>query len=193
LSAHQEVWTRTPDELSSFSQRFDPSEVARPSRRDPAETDDRKIEDGTGSVLAKVWVGASHERRNAAVIPAALDLDLECDLTAPGSARRFVAAALAHEGRSALAPVAVQVVSELVTNAVVHTPCEWLLLRVAAFSRGVRISVFDTDVERVPHLAERPDKADGGMGLHIVDNLTEDWGYSVLDRCKEVWFELRDT
>jgi anti-sigma regulatory factor (Ser/Thr protein kinase) len=120
------------------------------------------------------------------------DLDLECDETAPWSARQFVAAVLAHEDRSRLAPAALPVVSELVTNAVNHTGCDWLMVRVATLPDRVRVSVFDSDPDRLPRLDSRSAVLDGGMGLRIVDHMAAKWGYSVHERSKEVWCDLSE-
>lgn len=118
------------------------------------------------------------------------DLDLECDDRAPRSARQFVAAVLAHENRSRLAPAALPIVSELVTNAVIHTGCDWLMVRVAAHSDRVRLSVFDSAPDSLPRLDSRSDDLDSCMGLRIVDHLAANWGYCVHERSKEVWCDL---
>lgn len=120
------------------------------------------------------------------------DLDLECDERAPGSARQFVAAVLAHEDCSRLAPAALPIVSELVTNAVVHTGCDWLMVRVVARSDRVRVSVFDSAPDSLPRLDSRSDDLVGGMGLRIVDHLAANWGYFVHERSKEVWCDLSE-
>ena len=76
-------------------------------------------------------------------------------------------------------------VSELVTNAVVHgVGAIWL--RIDAEGDTVRIEVADDGNVAV---APRPEPgAHGGWGLRIVEQLADDWG--VLDGSTKVWFRL---
>jgi anti-sigma regulatory factor (Ser/Thr protein kinase) len=73
------------------------------------------------------------------------------------------------------------IVSELATNAVVHTGAAFsVALRETA--TGVRGEVSDDD-EALPLLDE-------GRGLHIVDLLCDRWGWVPRRDGKLVWFEL---
>jgi anti-sigma regulatory factor (Ser/Thr protein kinase) len=76
-------------------------------------------------------------------------------------------------------------VSELVTNAVVHgVGAIWL--RIDAEGEMVRIEVADDGNVAV---APSPEPgAHGGWGLRIVERLADDWG--VLDGSTRVWFRL---
>jgi anti-sigma regulatory factor (Ser/Thr protein kinase) len=76
-------------------------------------------------------------------------------------------------------------VSELVTNAVVHgVGAIWLRIDVEA--DAVRIEVAD---EGNVALAPSPEPgAHGGWGLRIVDQLADAWG--VLEGSTRVWFQL---
>jgi anti-sigma regulatory factor (Ser/Thr protein kinase) len=77
-------------------------------------------------------------------------------------------------------------VSELVTNAVVHgVGAIWLRIDIEA--DAVRIEVAD---EGNAAVAPSPEPgAHGGWGLRIVEQLADDWG--VLDGSTKVWFRLR--
>lgn len=79
------------------------------------------------------------------------------------------------------------VVSELVTNALLHGRGR-IELRMALDSRHVTGAV--TDEGR--GFDERPQEYDpariGGHGLHIVDRIAESWGTS--DRSTNVWFQI---
>ncbi len=76
-------------------------------------------------------------------------------------------------------------VSELVTNAVVHgVGAIWL--RIDAEGDTARIEVAD---EANVAVAPSPEPgAHGGWGLRIVEQLADDWG--VLDGSTKVWFRL---
>ncbi|MFI0163732.1 SpoIIE family protein phosphatase [Streptomyces sp. NPDC017082] len=115
---------------------------------------------------------------------------------APGSARALVRAALDHApGVSPrLADDAMAVVSELVTNAVVHAGTEvrvdWLLEDGGAFVIEVR----DRHPSRAPRDAsagEGPyDTAEYGRGLRLVATLAESWGVTYRAGTKTVWARL---
>lgn len=82
---------------------------------------------------------------------------------------------------------AVLLVTELVSNAVIHGQ-PGIELAVAPTERGVRVSVTDTGVE-MPR--RKPVWAGGHRGLEIVEMLSDAWGYDELSTGgKTVWFEL---
>ena len=82
------------------------------------------------------------------------------------------------------------VFSELVTNAVVHG-AGTLRITVTAQLRSVRIDVHDTN----PHRPEpRLDaNAPGGLGLRIVEQLSERWGCEQTTTGKVVWAVILST
>ncbi|MCO1654601.1 ATP-binding protein [Pseudonocardia humida] len=101
-------------------------------------------------------------------------------------ARRFLEIRLAlwaYPG--ATAPEAVQVVSELVTNAVEHagTP---LHVDVVLDDTALQCRVRDYSSE-LPILDEPCTRLQGGLGLHIVDGLATDWGCTPHPDGKTVW------
>ena len=80
------------------------------------------------------------------------------------------------------------VVSELVTNAVVHARSARRV--VVTFSRRrLRIEVHDDDTTP-PNLRPHPGP-DGGFGLHIVAATSESWGWLPTQSGKLVWAEMR--
>ncbi|MFI9805674.1 SpoIIE family protein phosphatase [Streptomyces sp. NPDC052301] len=115
---------------------------------------------------------------------------------APGSARALVRAALDEvPGVSArLVDDAMAVVSELVTNAVVHAgtdvEVEWRLEDTGAFVVEVR----DQHPARGPRDALDPearyDTAEYGRGLRLVGTLAESWGVTYRTGAKTVWARL---
>lgn len=93
-----------------------------------------------------------------------------------GLARAQLRKSLARWGMAELEFAAVVVLSELVTNAVVHArvpPGREVLTRFVPLEDGVRIEVHDASDEwPVPRV---PDEA-GGYGLALVAELSSDWG-----------------
>ena len=105
-----------------------------------------------------------------------------------GRARRFVAAALAEAGRAEVAEVAVLLVSELVSNAVLHAGTE-LELVVRILPDRLAVEVHDQGGGRA--VRRRYSTLSGtGRGLMLVEELARDWGTVVTEAGKFVWFEL---
>jgi anti-sigma regulatory factor (Ser/Thr protein kinase) len=80
------------------------------------------------------------------------------------------------------------VVSETVTNAVVHA-CSAPRLRVSVVDDRLRVEVHDTS-RALPVLCA-PSAAAGGQGLRIVTAVAHDCGWSATSTGKVVWTELR--
>jgi anti-sigma regulatory factor (Ser/Thr protein kinase) len=106
---------------------------------------------------------------------------------APGSiseARRLV-----HANTTMLSPRrradAALMVSELVTNALVHGTGT-MKLRIDLEPTGLRIEV--SDEGNVSLYPSPTPGAHGGWGLRIVDELADDWG--VVEGSTKVWFRL---
>ena len=106
-----------------------------------------------------------------------------------GAARRFLRDRLNDWGYPlALAEVPCLLVSELVTNAIVHTGTSVeLALRLAG--RRLRTSVAD-ESSRLPLLRACELDDDRGRGLRLVEELAEEWGVETTAAGKAVWFEV---
>jgi Histidine kinase-like ATPase domain len=106
---------------------------------------------------------------------------------APGRARRIVAEAFGGEVDDSELETAKLLVSELVTNAVVHGKGT-ITLRAELSDSRLLVEVIDegTGFERVTH--SRDTRAFGGRGLHIVDAEASRWG--IRGGTTNVWFEL---
>src|SRR3954471_7445562 len=118
-------------------------------------------------------------------------LQLNRDLDAPATARRFVADEAAHLPAEVLADAEL-LVSELVTNAVVHG-CAAITLRVEVDPPGIGVAVHDRGEDSVEVDTDRPDPGvAGGRGLLIVRALATEWGITPSDPPpgKTVWFRL---
>jgi anti-sigma regulatory factor (Ser/Thr protein kinase) len=78
------------------------------------------------------------------------------------------------------------VVSELVTNAVVHGRSDPIV--VASFDDGrLRIEVHDED--RSPPIVTSSSGPDGGFGIRLVEALSDAWGWGPTESGKRVWIE----
>ncbi|MGI5438664.1 ATP-binding protein [Streptomyces shenzhenensis] len=96
-------------------------------------------------------------------------------------ARRFARSVMALWGLSGDAPTAALLISELVTNAIRHTPSSEVLVVASQLSaERVRLAVFDTASDRLPQQRPEEDDAESGRGLQLVDAFADRWGYDLL-------------
>ena len=107
-------------------------------------------------------------------------------------ARAFVRTAL---GPVSVADEAVLLVSELCTNALLHTAsgCDGtFVVAVYLGSLSVRIEVRDGGTAQAPSVRQPVGTfAEYGRGLDLVDLLSDRWGYSGDANGRSVFFELR--
>lgn len=103
-------------------------------------------------------------------------------------ARRFVTRALSEIGLPELTEIALILVSELVTNAILHARSE-VTLTVTRTSGGLRMEVGDRS-SSAPSVRHYSAEATTGRGLVLVDSLADAWGSDIGPSGKTVWFEL---
>jgi anti-anti-sigma factor len=119
---------------------------------------------------------------------------LAIDPAAPGEARSEMRRAAAHMGADTIS-VAILLISELVTNAVIH-PVQAALsigLRIIAAEDRLRAEVIDGGQGFDPAHPEPRTPNRGGRGLLLVDRLASRWGagpYTDDPEGFRVWFEL---
>ena len=109
------------------------------------------------------------------------------DPHSPAVARALLAEALAGYSEEQV-ETAKLLVSELVTNVVVHTD-SMLTLQILAAGCDIRVCVDDCASQRPEPRAPQPDSADG-RGLCLVDAMAPSWGWNATVTGKQVWFEL---
>ncbi len=114
-----------------------------------------------------------------------------CDLRAVGEARARLREHLVGWEMRGLGDTAELLVSELVTNALVHTRRGAVLTArpTAGPPRRLRVEVRDF-AAHPPRARVADERACGGRGLLIVRTLADAWGVCALPVGKTVWFEL---
>jgi anti-sigma regulatory factor (Ser/Thr protein kinase) len=118
-----------------------------------------------------------------------LNLDLASSTSAPRQARQAIIELVTRSGRTDLGANAALLVSELVTNAVMHAGGP-ISVSATYLDATLHVEVHDTDQNRVPDLPS-PSAADKtGRGLHIVGLLADRWAITSTPDGKTIWFEL---
>ncbi|MFG2721112.1 ATP-binding protein [Streptomyces sp. NPDC048416] len=123
-----------------------------------------------------------------------VQLEVGPDPAEVGRARRWARSRLAGCGIGLDEPVAetlILLISELVTNAVVHTGCPAVLRMLLGPAEGgtVRVEVADTSCRPpAPRHAQGDDT--NGRGLELVDGLADRWGWRSEGVGKSIWCEV---
>ncbi|MGH9015164.1 MAG: ATP-binding protein [Acidimicrobiia bacterium] len=120
------------------------------------------------------------------LLSASTELKLPGVAVSVAGAREFTRSCLSSAPKETIER-AVLLVSELVTNAVVHAACD-VRLRVTPGS-PVRVEVRDENAEP-PQARGREPLEVGGFGLVIVESVASRWGVEPQPTGKVVWFEL---
>lgn len=115
---------------------------------------------------------------------------LGANTRSPVLARRFVKRALERWNVQSELDVIELLVSELVTNAIVHGGSD-VEVGVAVASERVRVDVFDSSREP-PVRREVSLEEPSGRGLLMLDALATAWGTEFTPGGKSVWFEVRN-
>ena len=92
-------------------------------------------------------------------------------------------------------PVAVLLVSELVTNSMRHSnsrlPGGTITITVTGSPASARVEVRDAGGVSVPVVTDADALAEGGRGLRLVSDLAARWGYLREPDGLVTWFEVR--
>jgi anti-sigma regulatory factor (Ser/Thr protein kinase) len=123
-------------------------------------------------------------------------LEIGPDPAEVGRARRWARSRLAGSGMDRdeqAAEILILIVSELVTNAVVHTGCPAvlrMLFGLGAVEAGtVRVEVAD-GCATPPSPRHAGGDETGGRGLELVDGLADRWGWQPEGAGKRIWCEV---
>ncbi|MFC8695325.1 ATP-binding protein [Streptomyces parvus] len=126
-----------------------------------------------------------------------VQLEVGPDPAEVGRARRWARSRLVGSGigdDEPLAETLILLISELVTNAVVHTGCPAVLRMLfgggASGTAGtVRVEVADAS-DRPPLQRHAAGEDTGGRGLELVDGLADRWGWLPEGAGKQIWCEV---
>ncbi len=134
-------------------------------------------------LVEEILVAAAMAERAAHRVSSTFD----AEPTAPREARHFVRDFLDDDDGQLVSTVEL-LVSEMVTNAVLHTTGA-PTVDIQLTTDVVRVEVYDDD-PTLPE-ARTPDEASvGGRGLVLLENMAGRWGAEPIDGGKVVWFEI---
>jgi anti-sigma regulatory factor (Ser/Thr protein kinase) len=131
--------------------------------------------------------GAPHDRRRVRRVTAD-STTLPADAASVPTARRFVRTTLERLGLTAAWEAAEMLVSEVVTNAVLHAKTVFTV-EVVRDGDLVRVGVTDLS-PAVPRQRTYGTDSTTGRGLRLVATLAVAWGVERTGRGKTVWFEV---
>lgn len=112
------------------------------------------------------------------------------DVRSVAVARDFIATTCAANGIPAdVSDTAALLVSELVTNVVVHARTD-IALHIRPDGQRLHVEIADQDPRGQVRLFPLDPAAPRGRGVHLVSVLAADWGVIPHATGKTVWFEL---
>lgn len=121
------------------------------------------------------------------------ELLLPVQSTSPSMARGFARRSGCAEHALDLLDDALLLISELVTNSILHGGPP-IVLAIECDGEGLHVRVRDGSADR-PRLTDRGTDAEDGRGMTLVDVLSSTWGVEPVEddygSGKETWFELR--
>jgi CheY-like chemotaxis protein len=143
----------------------------------------------TDRLVPEVLAGAGLLEEALAALAPRVDAEFPAQPWSVAGARAFVRAALERWREDELVDTVTLLLSELVTNAVVHaaaTPS----VAVHLLPDRVHVEVADDDETTHIEPREAPLSAEGGRGLLLVEALADCWGQVTLPGGKVVWFDV---
>ncbi len=151
-----------------------------------AATKDRIVEDDMALLTLRY---APIGSQAAAQLPKRIRRTLTSSPTSASVARRFAADVVAGWGATDVVDSIELGVSELVTNALIHTASDVELI-LTNHTSNIEVEVVDRS-DRMPAQRASEDTSDTtGRGLFIVETISSDWGVRPYDSGKSVWFKV---
>ena len=117
-----------------------------------------------------------------------IEVLLPPDTESPRRARRFIEDALSDGAPAEVVELAVLLVSEVVTNAVLHARSA-VRIAITWDNRRLRVEVADKS-PATPVARQFAADSGTGRGLMLIEELSDAWGTSPVGDGKVVWFEL---
>ena len=108
----------------------------------------------------------------------------------PRDARQFVRRTLVAMECDDAVDDAELLVSEVVTNAVLHGGGKYAPVSIERVPDGIRIEVVDPGAQFAAEPVPTDLGTPGGLGLAIVDSIADRWGVTPSFQGKVVWFEM---
>ncbi len=108
---------------------------------------------------------------------------------APALARQFLRTVSCAEHHQSVVDDAVLLVSELVTNSVLHGGPP-IVVAVDCDGEALQVRVRDGSLD-LPERRDARTSDEGGRGLELVASLSDAWGVDPSENGKHVWFVLR--
>lgn len=142
-----------------------------------------------GDVVEDVLNGADLLDAVLASLSVSVRAALPRDTRSPAQARRFVADALGDPKQSELLATTQLLMTELVTNVIVHTTSA-PDVRVSLLPDHIHVEVADSDPRIGISGHDAPPHAVSGRGLKLVATLASAWGTVQVDGGKIVWFDV---
>lgn len=144
----------------------------------------------TAAALTGVWrrLGGLEPGRSGYTQRMTVRAALTAGTAAPGDARRLVADKVAEWGLDDIGDDLRLIASELVTNALIHTPGP-VEIGLSTGPDHVRIEVSDP-IRMAPAVSRADPDDDHGRGLAIVASLSRAWGTDLRPDGKTVWAEV---
>ena len=118
--------------------------------------------------------------------PERVELPLPAAAASVAEARRFLRATLGGWDAEALEWPAMQALSELVTNAVLHAGTAVTVVLELVDAGRLRLEVRDGSA-RIPHQRRYGTQATTGRGIALVAGLSDHWGVDTVGDGKAVW------
>ncbi len=119
-----------------------------------------------------------------------MSVELRPSAKAPATARHFIAVTCEASGVDPqVCSTAALLVSELVTNAVLHAGTD-VIMHVTPGAARLRVEVVDGSPGGLVRVQDSDPTSSRGRGLRLVDLLAREWGVLESEAGKTVWFEL---